>query len=194
VSAHWSREGRNLSENISRRPGLFGMADRVLQPIENVAALIAGVMTVVAMLLTSLDATLRYTINAPLNFNYFLTEQYLMVGLICMPLAWAFRTGGYIRISFLAHALPPKVANMLLRVGLIASFLYVADLALLAAEEWYKLYEAGAVEMGVIDWPWHWSWIWVPIGLTLLALRLLLTAFGPAEDLDIVHNPEEEGV
>ena len=168
--------------------------DRALRLAEAAAAAVAGFMMLAAMVLTSADALMRYGLNRPLNFNYFLTESYLMVGIVCMPMAWAFRTGGYIRISFLLHMLPARLGLVLLRVGLLASVAYIADLAWLAGMEWFRLFRTGEVEMGVIDWPWSWSWIWIPIGLGLLVLRLLLLAFGPAAVLTIIHDAEEDGV
>jgi TRAP-type C4-dicarboxylate transport system permease small subunit len=174
---------------------IYSIVDRTIRPVEAAAACFAAAAMLLAMVLTSADALLRYGLNRPLNFNYFLTEYYIMVAMICMPLAWAFRTGGYIRISFLLHALPKRAGDLLLRAGLLLAAIYISDLAWLGGLEWYDVYRSGEVEMGVIDWPWSWSWIWVPVGLWLLALRLLLCALGPAADLDTsVASAGEDGV
>lgn len=175
-------------------PRTHTLIDKALRPVELVAALVGGAMMITAMVLTSADALLRYGINMPLTFNYFFTEYYLMVGLVCMPLSWAFRTGGYIRISFMIHMLPERWAHVMLRGGFLLGCVYIADLAWLSALEWHKTYASREVEMGVIDWPWSWSWIWVPIGLSILAVRLFLTTIGPAEDLVNRHDNEEEAI
>lgn len=146
---------------------------------------------VLAMLFTKGDALFRYAFNAPLNWNLFVSENYLLVGLVCMPLAWGFRTGGYIRISYLLYALPEKAAALLIRVGLLASAIFAADLAWYAGRNWYHNWHKGLLEMDVVDFPWYWSWIWVPIGLWLMAARLLIMTFGPAEDLDPATDVEE---
>lgn len=166
--------------------------DNFLRPIEAAAAVVGGVVMLAAMVLTSADALLRYTINKPLTFNYFVTENYLMVALVCMPLAWAFRTGGYIRIMFLYAQLPGPAARLLLRAGILASFLLIADLAWLAGLNWYKAWTTNEIIIDVVDFRMAWSWIWVPVGLGLLALRLLLTTFGPPEGLLAQHDPEEQ--
>ena len=174
-----------MTQDTFREGGLMRLADRTLRPVEAVAAIAAGAVMLAAMVLTSLDALLRYAINKPLAFNYFLTEKYLMVALVCLPLAWAFRTGGYIRIQFLHDRLP---------AGLLAAFLLIADLAWLAGEQWHKAYSRNEIVMDVIDWRISWSWIWVPIGLWLLAARLLVTALGPAGHLNRLQDPEEDGL
>lgn len=162
---------------------LWSGLDRMLRPIENLAALFAAVMMLIAMLLVSADALMRYAFNAPLTFQYTLTEQYLMVALVCLPLSWGFRTGGYIRIEGLVSRFPPKSREYVLRAGLILSAVYVAVLAWTAGEHFWTSYTTGEVMFGVIDWPVAWSWVWVPIGCGLLALRLLLATFGPASQL-----------
>lgn len=178
----------------STTDSLYRSADRVLRPIESGAAIVAAAMVLAAMALNSLDALMRYTLSSPIKFNYFVTENYLMVGMICMPLAWAFRTGGYFRISFLYNVLPAAVGNIMLRAGLLASGLYCGDLAWLAGRNWHETFEKGSIEIGVYDWPWHWSWIWVPLGMALLALRLLLMAIGPDSELAPHHADEEDAV
>lgn len=136
-----------------------------------------------AMVLTSLDALLRYLFNAPLTFNSYLTTYYLMVAMLVMPLAWAFRTGGYIRVVFFASMLPHKIGTLLLRAGKLVGAGYFGALAWLSGGSFWKIYQAGDIQMGAIDWPVAWSWVWLPIGLGLLSLRMLLMVFGPDDEL-----------
>ncbi|MBE2276763.1 MAG: TRAP transporter small permease [Rhodobacteraceae bacterium] len=171
--------------------GVFRVLDRPLRIAEVTAAAIGGAAMLIAMVMTSADALLRYGFNAPISFNYHVTEKYLMVSMIALPLAWGFRTGGYIRITMLFGIVPRGTRDLILRVGLVASGTYIGVMAWLTARHWYETYVNGDVIMGVIDWPVSWSWIWVPIGLTLLAARLFLTAIGPAADLHA--DPENEG-
>jgi TRAP-type C4-dicarboxylate transport system permease small subunit len=178
-----------MSGSAVERGGVLGALDRALRVLENIAAVVGGVMMLAAMVLTSLDAILRYTINAPIVFNFYLTEKYLLVGTIMMPMAWGFRTGGYIRLMALAQVLPGGPRHLLFRAGFLVSSLYVAVLAWLAGGYFLEVHSRGLVQMGVIDWPVSWSWIWVPLGLTLFALRLLLTAVGPPQDLHYEADP-----
>ena len=162
---------------------IHAAADRGLRALEFIALLVASALLLTAMALVSADALLRYAINAPLTFQYTLTEDYLLVGLLMMAMPWGFRTGGFIRIDGLAGKLPPRFADALIRAGLIASAGYIGVLAWTAGEHWHRAWTAGEAKIGVIDWPVHLSWIPVPVGLSLLAIRLALTALGPAAGL-----------
>jgi TRAP-type C4-dicarboxylate transport system permease small subunit len=155
---------------------------------------VGGIMMLAAMVFTAADALLRYLFDAPLSFNFYLTENYLMVGLMTLPMAWGFRTGGLIRITAALELLPGIGRQLLLRAGLLVSCVYVATLAWLAGIHFLDTYQRGDVQMGVIDWPVYWSWVWVPVGLGLLSLRLLVTAFGPARALEVEHSAEEDAV
>jgi TRAP-type C4-dicarboxylate transport system permease small subunit len=172
-----------MIENPPVPRGIYSALDRALTFLEVVAAIIGGFMMIAAMVLTSADALLRYLFNAPLSFNSYLTTYYLMVAMLVMPMAWAFRNGGYIRFLFVASLLPEAMANLLLRVGKVVGAGYFGVLAWLAGEHFLEVYGRGDVQMGAIDWPVAWSWVWIPIGLGLLSLRLLLMTFGPADEL-----------
>jgi TRAP-type C4-dicarboxylate transport system permease small subunit len=157
-----------------------GALERALQPVEAAAAILGGVFMLTAMVLTSADALMRYAFNAPIIFNFYLTEKYLLVGLMTLPMAWGFRTGGYIRLVSALYLLPPLGRSLLLRTGLLVSGAYVAVLASLSGKHFWEVYQRGDVQMGIIDWPMAWSWVWVPLGLGLLALRLFLMASAPS--------------
>jgi TRAP-type C4-dicarboxylate transport system permease small subunit len=167
---------------------LYRALDSLVRPAEIAAAIVGALLMLATMLLTSVDVVARYILNAPLEFNQYLTETYLMVGMICLPLAWGFRAGGYIRVVGMVQAMPSKIGQPLLRFGLLAGSVYIAVLGWLAGEKWWETWQDGSVDMGIIDWPVSWSWLPVPIGLTLLSLRLLLMAIGPARELQFDEN------
>jgi TRAP-type C4-dicarboxylate transport system permease small subunit len=180
-----------VSEAVAAGRG-HGALEKALRACEAAAAVAGGAMMLAAMLLTSADALLRYGFNAPLTFNYYLTENYLMVGMMLLPMAWGFRAGGYIRIVLLVQHFAPRIRLALLRAGLLVSFVYVAALAYLAGAHFLEIHQRGDVQMGVIDWPVSWSWAPVSVGLGLLAIRLLFMALGPAADLHIEHDDTAE--
>lgn len=152
--------------------GIYAKLDSSLGAMELAAALLAAVLMLVAMVLVSIDAVARYGFNAPLTFQHYYTENYLLVAIITMSMAWGFRTGSYIRIMALAQRLQSGHRRLLLRAGLLVSATYI----------------------GTIDWPISWSWIWIPVGCGLLALRVLLTTFGPADLLHVEHDPVDDAV
>ncbi len=168
--------------------GIYRLMDGVLRPIENAAAGIGGVMMLVAMVLMVADAVMRYLFKSPIEIASRLIEHYLLVAMFAMPLAWGFRTGGYIRIVAAVEMLPTALKNFTLRAGLLASSAYVGALAWTSGAHFLEVWRSGEVYVGVIDWSVAWSWIWVPVGLGLLAARLVLIAFGGTEDLTLKHN------
>lgn len=159
--------------------GLHRRVDTFFQWVELAATGLAGIMVLAAMVLTSLDVFMRYVFHSPLVFNYHLTEFYLMVGMMALPMAWGFRTGGYIRVMALAGALPPTPREILLRAGIAVSLAYAGLLTWLTAGETLEYYQRGDVNMGVIDWPVWLSWLAIPVGLALLSVRLLLILVQP---------------
>lgn len=164
------------------------LVDRWLRPIETAAAIVGGVMMVAAMGWMTVDAFMRYLFTSPSQIAPRLIEFYFMVGMFAMPLAWGFRTGGYIRIIGAVALLPVRLRNTILRLGLLASSVYVSGLTWTSWGRFHEAWETQEVYVSAIDWNVAWSWIWVPVGLGLLALRLVLMAFGPAEDLSVTHS------
>ncbi|MCO5072196.1 MAG: TRAP transporter small permease [Rhizobiaceae bacterium] len=147
--------------------------------LENLAAIVAGTFLLAAMIIVSADAAMRYVFARPLTFQFALTENYLLVGLILMALPWGFRTGGYIRIEALPSLLPQPLGAGLIRFGLLVSAGYLAALTFFSWQKFYSAWVNGEVVLGVIDWPVSLSWVWVPLGCGLLTIRLILRALGP---------------
>lgn len=155
---------------------LHSLVDRIVQVLENIGAVIAGLVLLVCMVLVSLDAVLRYAFAQPLTFQLHLTQYYLLVLLTMLGLSWGYRSGGAIQISFLVNRFPETLRSIVARLGLLAASGYTAVLAFKAWEVFERAWIRDAVVMGVIDWPVAWSWIWVPVGCALLSVRLLLDA------------------
>ena len=147
--------------------------------VENAAAVVAGCTILLVMALVTTDAILRRLFGHPLTFQLQLTEDYLLVAMVMLSLAWGYRKGGSIQVQLLIDGLPQATADIVLRVGLAASAIYMAVLAALAWEPFYRALINHEVTMGVIDWPVSWSWVWVPLGCGLLAFRLALDASAP---------------
>lgn len=171
---------------------LHGGLDRLLVPLENAAAVVSGLFTILAMVLTTVDALSRYLLNAPLVFQFYLTSNYLLVGLVLLALPWGFRTGGFIRVSMLTQHLPHWLTVTLLRTGLLASACYMALLGWRGGQYFWKAFQSQQIYIEDLNWPVSWSWFAIPIGCGLLTLRLLLVAAGPEADLHVEHDPEEE--
>ena len=170
---------------------IHNLADRVLCPIENAAAAIAAGLMLVAMVIVTIDTVMRYVFRAPLTFQYYLTENYLLVGMIALGLSWGFRTGGYVRITVLIQHFRETWRNLVLRIGILMSAVYAGLLGWTAWGQFWSAYTTGRVQIAEINWPVAWSWVWIPIGCALLCVRLILTGTGPSIDLHEEHDEHE---
>jgi TRAP-type C4-dicarboxylate transport system permease small subunit len=74
-----------------------------------IALVYTGVLaTFLMMCLTSADAFSRYLFNSPIMGAYEITEKYLMVAAVFLGLSYAYRGGGFIRVTFLVDRLPGR--------------------------------------------------------------------------------------
>jgi TRAP-type C4-dicarboxylate transport system permease small subunit len=167
--------------------------DRAFRHVETAGVVLAGITMLVVMVLVSADAILRRGFGQPLTFQLTLSESYLLVIMVMLSLAWGYRRGGTIQVRLLLDNLPPATAAIIMRIGLAASAIYMAVLAVLAWSPFYRAWVDNEVVLGVIDWPVAWSWIWVPLGCGMLAIRLALDATGPAVAVPDSHAHEPTG-
>src|SRR5215813_4870594 len=78
----------------------------LFRAIERALAWAAVAAAAIMMVLTSADALLRYAFNQPIIGAYEITEKYLMVAAVFLGLSYAYRGGGFIRVTFLVDRLP----------------------------------------------------------------------------------------
>ena len=167
--------------------------DHGLRRVETAAVVVAGGTLVIVMVLVSADAVLRRGLGRPLTFQLPLSENYLLVAMVMLALAWGYRRGGTIQVRLLLDLLPKALGDSVMRVGLVASSIYMLLLAWLAWAPFYRAWTHHEVIMGVIDWPVAWSWIWVPIGCGLLGIRLAVDATAPNLPTPGHHGNEAPG-
>jgi len=156
--------------------------------------LYASIVAILAMMvLVSIDALARYVFGRPLQFQYELTENYLMVAALLLPLAHVTRMGQHIAVDAFVHFLPSffqTAVRFAANLGMIALLLAVTYGSSRTA---FEAFANNETTFGTIDWPVGWSRIWVPLGCGLFALRLivdLLLKRDPAQqaDDDEVHQ------
>ncbi|WP_224407551.1 TRAP transporter small permease [Afifella sp. IM 167] len=171
---------------------LWVPADRVLRAVELTLALVAGVILLGVMMLVVVDSVMRYAFNAPLVFQYTLTEDYLLVALLLLAMPWGFRTGGYIRITALVAALPSVLGSTVARAGILVCAGYAGVLAWTSGVQFLKVFASGEMRIGVMELPVYLSWICVPVGCGVMALRLVLLTLAPGAELDREHEHAED--
>ncbi len=67
---------------------------RLLDRLENVAIVAAGLCLAVMMLVVTMDVVMRYGFNAPLGWVYDLVGKYLVVAAFFLAVSETFRRGG----------------------------------------------------------------------------------------------------
>jgi len=167
--------------------------DYGLRRVETAAVVVSGMTLVIVMVLVSTDAVLRRGLGRPLTFQLPLSENYLLVAMVMLALAWGYRRGGTIQVRLILDQLPKPLADSVMRVGLAASSIYMLILTWLAWAPFYRAWADHEVIMGVIDWPVAWSWIWVPLGCGLLGIRLAVDATAPVLSIPGHHGDETPG-
>jgi TRAP-type C4-dicarboxylate transport system permease small subunit len=141
--------------------------------VETVFTAIAALCAALMMLLTSADAFSRYALNSPLLGAYEITEKYLMVAAIFLGLAYAYRGGAFIRVTFLVDRLSG-------RARLVADyFAYLVTLGftfvIIYATTQQSLRSLGdATTLSTLPIPAGPAYCIVPLGF--LAMTLLLVA------------------
>jgi len=153
----------------------LGLLDRVL-------AAVAGTVLLVLAVLTTADALGRYLLNMPIPGAGEITEDYLMVALIFLPLSHTFMQGGHVHVTLFERYIPKRARGFIERANLLLAFLLFA---LITAAGWrrfveaYRIDEISTSSVGYPMWP---CYALVPIGCGLLCLRLLLTIVGGSRD------------
>lgn len=159
------------------------------------AGLLAGLATLVIVLLISYDVLMRYFFNQPQLFVDELAS-FLEVLIIFGGLAWTFTSGGHVRIDLVtAHLGGPmrawlRVVTLLVGVVLLAVVMWVTGQSALTA------FRYGRVS-AVMLYPLWVPMLIIPAGLGLMALAMLVAlgrqvraALGPPGGYDEVTLTE----
>jgi TRAP-type C4-dicarboxylate transport system permease small subunit len=147
--------------------------EKIMTVVETVFTAIAALCAALMMLLTSADAFSRYALNSPLLGAYEITEKYLMVAAIFLGLAYAYRGGAFIRVTFLVDRLSG-------RARLVADyFAYLVTLGfafvIIYATAQQSLRSLGdATTLNTLPIPTGPAYCIVPLGF--MAMTLLLVA------------------
>lgn len=99
-----------------------------LHAIEKVFTFLAMLSVLIMACLTAADAMGRYFLNQPISGAFELTENYLMIPAVYFALAYAYKTGVNVRITFIVSRLGPRVNMAISYFVQILSILYVVFL------------------------------------------------------------------
>lgn len=145
---------------------------RILRGLEQVFLYMSVGALLAMMVLVSLDATMRHFFDHPLQFQFELTENYLMVMAILLPLAFVTRERRHIAIDVFLASLPTALTKTVRAIGVACMIALLAVVTYHSGLKAFEAFRLGETTFGVIDWPVGWSRIWVPLGCGLFMLRL----------------------
>jgi len=147
--------------------------DKFMTAVEMVFTAVAALCAALMMLLTSADAFSRYALNSPLLGAYEITEKYLMVAAIFLGLAYAYRGGAFIRVTFLVDRLSGRARLIADYFGYLAT-LGVALVIMYATAQQSLRSLNDATTLNTLPIPTGPAYCLVPLGF--LAMTLLLVA------------------
>ncbi|MDA8125741.1 MAG: TRAP transporter small permease [Deltaproteobacteria bacterium] len=129
--------------------------------------------TFVMMLLTTADTVVRYLFSSPIIGAYELTTNYLMVSAIFLSVAYGYRGGAYIRVTFLTDRLRGKVKTAIYFFVQIVSTVYGFMLVIATIQQVKRIY-SDHTALSSIDIPLWPAYVIVPVGLFFMSLLMLL--------------------
>jgi TRAP-type C4-dicarboxylate transport system permease small subunit len=146
---------------------------KLLNGCETVSTYAAAISTFVMMLLTTADAAGRYIFNRPVTGAYEITTNYLMVASIFLAMAYAYRGGANIRVTFMADRLPRQVKLIVNHFVQVVSMLYCGVLVFATFKHALRNL-ATDTTLSSIAIPQGPAYVLVPVGLFFTTLLMLL--------------------
>jgi len=150
------------------------IAVRIIGATERLCLVIAGTLLVGLVLSTTLDATLRYFLGAPIRGLLEFTTDFSMPMIIFLALPSCYRLGGNIRITLLTQRIrgrPQAVLNVVVQI-IVAVTAFLMTYALL--QQLVRNFELGSMRSGAISyaiWP---SYAAVFFGLALTSVMIVM--------------------
>jgi TRAP-type C4-dicarboxylate transport system permease small subunit len=146
---------------------------RLLNGCENVLTYAAVFATFIMMLLTTADAAGRYLFNRPITGAYEITTNYLMISAVFLAMAFAYRGGANIRVTFLVDRLPRLTKLVVNHLVQMVSMLYCAALVYATFKQALRTIATG-VTLSSVEIPQGPAYLLVPVGLFLTSLMMLV--------------------
>lgn len=146
------------------------------------------------MVLISLDALGRYALNSPIAGVYEFTEDYLMVTLVFLGLAHAYRQDAFVRVTSFSRLFPGPLRRGLESLVTLAT---ITVFALIAFGGWKTTLQAartGEFSSNLLHYPLAPAYFLVVIGAVLLCVALIrsLTSRRGGDRTEPLHAPPIE--
>ncbi|QDY70276.1 TRAP transporter small permease [Qingshengfaniella alkalisoli] len=149
----------------------------ILDKTEDTLHFVGCFCLIVVVVLINADILLRLFFNVPVQFQFELTELYLMPALATLSLSRVFRSGGHLALDFMPEHLPGAFGRFVTKTRLLLPAAFFGAVTYMAGKFAFLAFLHGDVEYGVVNWPLGWAYAVVPVGCGVLVLRLLYDAF-----------------
>jgi TRAP-type C4-dicarboxylate transport system permease small subunit len=147
---------------------------KLLNGCELAMLYVSTLSTFVLMLLTTADAGGRYHFNRPITGAYEITANYLMIAAVFLAVCYGYRTGAYIRVTFLVDHLPNEVKLYTNYFVQMISLLYGVLLVIATSQQALRVF-ANQTTLSSLDFiPLGPAYVIVPVGLFFMSLMMLL--------------------
>lgn len=146
---------------------------KLLSGCEHVMIILSTVSAFVLMLLTTADAGGRYIFNHPITGAYEITTNYLMIAAIFLGMAYGYRGGAHIRVTFLTDRLPNGARLALNHFVQGVSIVYGGLLVIATYQQALRTLATGTT-LSSVDIPQGPAYLIVPTGLFFMSLGMLL--------------------
>ncbi len=147
---------------------------RLLDRLENVTILAAGLCLLAMMLVVTVDVLMRYGFNAPLGWVYDFVGKYLIVAAFFLAVSETFRRGGHVAVDLFRNMMKPGVRRVVDIVGYALTASVLLAMVVTGVETVERAYVRGEVITGVVSWPTWIYYVFLPVGIGLLLVRVVL--------------------
>lgn len=156
--------------------GPFGVLDRLLQPVENLANFIAAIAIFLLMLLGTAQIVLRSFFNSPIA-GYIDLVELSMAGMAFLGAAYCQRLGSHIRMELLVGRLRGRWLWAFEIFGTLVALFIIGVLIYYSTGHFLRSYQLGdsTIDAEYPVWP---SKLLVPIAFSLWFIRLLIQLAG----------------
>lgn len=159
--------------------------------VESACLVIAGIAVMAMMILTTIDVIMRYVFASPLPGMLELSEEYLMVAAIFLPLSYVYSHGGHIKVELLERFFSPGMKAVAEKVNIIISlilFLMITYASIPMVEDAIRISEESR---SALHYPMAPAYAMVTIGCFLVCLRAFEALLGKGP-LNEHHDESEE--
>jgi TRAP-type C4-dicarboxylate transport system permease small subunit len=158
-----------MSNQEPRKPTAFS---RYVGIASDVFGYASAILIVLAMLVISYAALLRYIVGASTVWQTELSIYFLMFATFCGG-AYGLKHGDHVKIDLVTVRLPAKAQRIVQLAAAVLGLILVAVVAVMAFQAWWETAQAGRRSGTAWNPPLFLPHLILPVGMTLLELQYL---------------------